>query len=65
MWQWAQKTVAEGGTCVRLSRFVKWIEMENHPEHMDTFAAVPPPLTSKGKVKKEVEEPNTSDHSQM
>ena len=45
-------------TCVRLARFVKWIEIEKHPEHMDTFAMAPPPLHSK--VKKGEVEANSS-----
>ena len=55
---WAQKTVNEGETCVRLARFVKWIEMENHPENMDTFAMAPPPMQNK--VKKEEAEASGS-----
>ena len=60
---WAQKTVAEGETCVRLARFVKWIEMEKHPEHMDTYATVPPPLASKVK-KEETEAASSSEQLQ-
>eukprot|EP00435_Cladocopium_sp_Y103_P013803 s510_g3.t1 len=60
---WAQKTVGEGETCIRLTRFVKWIEMENHPEQMDTYPAVPPPLTSKVK-KEEHEATGSTDQAQ-